>query len=151
MLSVIELLKAYLIDWGIGDVAVGGVTAGAASNFEQEHGVLSLTDAGIASRELYTSTTRRRISIRCLSPTVDQTEQLSRLVIDACHRKHRVQQRLPSDGQVYLILFMEINGGPTMHRDSEVTWEMLVYVELWVHTIPVGDEYAPHGGGQKGV
>jgi hypothetical protein len=149
MLSVSELLMTYLLDWGgLADVASGGVVVGPATNFQQENGVLQLSDAGIAGRELYTNTTRRRISIRCLAPTIDQSERLSCAVIEACHRKRRIQQRLPSDGQIYLIIFMEVNGGPTLHRDSEVTWEMLVFVEMWVHTMPVGDVAAPRGKGQ---
>lgn len=119
------------------DVAMGGVRAGPADNVQQEAGVLVLADVGTAGREKYTPTTRRRISIRCLGPTIEHVGKLSRLVIDVCDKKNRVTQRLPSDDKKYLIHWMEINGGPSMHRDSEVTWEMLVFVELWVHTEPI--------------
>jgi len=138
MLSVIELLKAYLDEQGeLADVAVGGVRAGPADNIQQEAGVLVLADVGSAGKELWTNSTRRRISIRCLGPTIEHVGRLSRLVIDACHKKNRITQRLPSDDKKYLIHWMEVNGGPSLHRDSEVTWEMLVFVELWVHTVAI--------------
>jgi len=138
MLSVIELLKAYLDEQGeLADVAVGGVRAGPADNIQQDAGVLVLADAGSAGKELWTNSTRRRISIRCLGPTIEHVGRLSRLVIDVCHKKNRITQRLPSDDKKYLIHWMEVNGGPSLHRDSEVTWEMLVFVELWVHTVAI--------------
>lgn len=138
MVSIIELFRAYLEEQGeLMDVAAGGVRAGPADNIQQEAGVLVLADTGMARRQIYTPTVWRRISIRCLGKTISKVEALSRQVINTCHKKNRITQRLPSDDKKYLIHWMEVNGGPSLHRDSEVTWEMLVFVELWVHTEPI--------------
>jgi len=146
MLMPCELLKAYIEAQGeLMGAAPGGVVEGPADAIQQERGVLVLSDVGLAGRELYANTTRRRVSVRCLAKTIDRAGLIAQRLVTACDRKSRIQVRQPSDGQVYLVLFMEVNGGPTLHRDSEVTWEELVFVEMWIHMTPVGDVRAPSG------
>lgn len=139
MLSVSELLQGYLETRGdVIDAAPGGVCVGPADNAMQQAGCVVLTDQGTFGREIYTATERLRVSCRCLAPTTELAERIARSVVDACHRKTRVVMRQPSDGQDYLVHWIEVAGGYSIHRDSDVTWEGLLFVELWVGTCPIG-------------
>lgn len=135
MLDIPELLQEYLNDdVGVKDAAPSGALVGPADHTQQQEGVISLMAAGTVRPEPDLPLQWLRIQARCLAASLAVSAAIGQAVVGAVHAVTRAAVRQPSDGQIYLVHCMFVNGGPSSHRDSEATWETLLFVEMLVGT-----------------
>ena len=135
MVSIVELLRTYLsMDGDLETATPGGIRVGPCSHGQQQAGCISLMSAGLAELGTDLPLRRMRIEARCLAPELEQSETIGRELERVVDGASRVAVHQPSDGQDYLVHCMSVNGGPSSHRDSDVTWETLLFLEVLVGT-----------------
>ena len=113
------------------------VVVGPLSGQQQQEGGVTLTDSGQGRVELYLPLLRPRIQMRCIAPTLSDAEAIARTVYDAIHGTTREVVVQESTGDTYLIHFLNVNGGPSAHLDTDETWEGLLFAEGMIGTSPV--------------
>lgn len=114
------------------------VVVGKASHEQQQAGVVTLVDAGRGREELYAPLVRPRIQIRCLAPTMAESDALAGYVFERLHGLGRTVATQESTGLQYLVHFINITGGPSQHFDTEETDEGLMFADTMMGTQPVG-------------
>lgn len=116
--------------------APAGAVVGPASDEQQVQGVVSIMEAGLAGVDENGITLGQRLSLRCLSHSLEQTERISRAVYTVAHGRGRTIVADASNNS-YLIHSVLVNGGPSTHKDSDVTWESLMFIEVLMAVTPV--------------
>lgn len=130
--SAQDLMRSYLNAQPlIIEHAPAGAVVGPADNNQQQAGVISITEGGLAGVDKSGLTTSIRLQFRCLAATPEQVDRIERAIHTVIHGRTRTVVR-DSSGAYYLFHWMAINGGPTTHRDSDVTWEGLMYAEVLI-------------------
>lgn len=136
-ISPAELLRDVLTRLSDPDLAPAGVIVGPATDAEQQAGVISLMDAGMPVTEFYVPTISVRTQVRCLAGTLEAADRIGRGVQRDLNGRTRVLARMASTDKKYLIHFINMGQGPSMHLDSAETWELLMGVEMTIGTDPV--------------
>jgi hypothetical protein len=88
---------------------------------------MSLMDAGNEGLESYLPLVKPRFQIRCIADTLERCEQIGRhaaLTLDGIDGRMVVQQ---ANGEAYLVHGVSVSGGPSAHRDTDGTWEYLLF------------------------
>jgi hypothetical protein len=117
---------------------VAHVVVGPLNDDQQKAGGVSLMDAGEARNELYAPLVWPRVQIRCIAPTLEETERIGRHVaFQLGGIRGRVVGEQTSTGDSYLVHTVNVNGGPSAHRDTDGTWEYLLFVETMMGTQPI--------------
>ena len=127
MISPVEIFMHLLIGISDRDV-VPHVIVGPASHDEQQEGVASIMDASNEGIELYAPLVKPRFQVRCIGPTLSQSEEIGNHVafrVNAAEGRHLIQQ---ANGETYVVHSVYLSGGPSAHRDTDGTWEYLVFV-----------------------
>ena len=134
-LSIPRLVLAVLEgNAALAAAAPGGVLVGPPEHDEQQAGCVSLMEAGQPREEPDLPLMWLRLSARCLAPSLKQSSDIGTALYGAVHGLIRQVVRQLSDGHSYLLHCMFVNGGPSSHRDSDVTWETLVFIEALAGT-----------------
>ena len=114
------------------------VVVGPANHVEQQEGVISILDAGVGRQELYLPLVYPRMQLRCIAPSMEECERIGRHVGFAFNDfPGRMIGHQDSDGNDYLVHTLTASGGPSAHRDTDNTWEYLMFAETMMGTIPV--------------
>lgn len=133
-ISPAELIRDVLVRLSDPEIAPGGIVVGPANDSQQQAGVVSIVDAGMPTVELYTPVISVRTQVRCLAGTLDMSDRIVR----GCQRwldgRSRVLARQASTDRKYLIHYINVVAGPSMHYDSPETWETLLFAEVSIGT-----------------
>jgi hypothetical protein len=114
------------------------VKVGPLSPDEQRAGAVSVMDAGSGADEMYLPLIHPRFQLRCIAPTLESCERLGRHVGFALTLlPARVAGLQVSNGRTYLVHQIHVTGGPSAHRDTEGTWEYLLFADTMMGTVPV--------------
>jgi hypothetical protein len=133
--SPAEIFKNLVIERTARDV-VKHVVVGPLSNAQQQEGGISIMDAGSGRDELYLPLAHPRLQLRCVGPSLDRSEQIGRHVAAALQDVLRFEVAQDSTGEKYLVHTCTITG-PSAHRDTEGTWEYLVFADTMMGTQPI--------------
>ena len=136
--SPTELLKSILDQEIPTELIPGGVIVGSCTDAAIQAGCVSLMDAGQPRRERYLPLVSVRAQIRCLAPTLDHIDRIARGVYDRLDQRGRIVAVLRSTGEEYLIHRVNLEVGPSFHRDSAENWEALLFAEMLIGLDPVG-------------
>lgn len=136
-ISPSELLKEFLESHLPTALAPGGVGVGPMFDDQIKEGCVSLMDAGMPQTEPYLPLVWVRGQIRCLAPTLDQTDRIGRGVWAVLDKRNRELVRQNSTGSTYLIHLINITAGPSQHRDSDENYEALMFAEMCIGLDPV--------------
>lgn len=136
-ISPAELIRAFLTDRLNPDIIPGGVVVGPAEDAQIQAGCISIMDAGTPQTEMYARLVRVRTQVRCLAPQLDQIDRIARAVQDAVDQTGRVVITQPSTENSYLMHYLVMSAGPSMHRDSEENFEALIFTEEMFGLDPV--------------
>jgi hypothetical protein len=121
----------------VDSTTVPHVVVGPLSFLQQQAGGVSLMDSGEVRSETL-PLVRPRLQVRCIAPTLGQCEVIGRtveLAIQTQSGRQIITQ--PSTGEQFLLHTMTVNGAPSAHRDTDSTWEYLLFAEAMMGTIPV--------------
>jgi hypothetical protein len=135
-LSPVELLKDYLVD-EIGHEVPGGIVVGPLSDEQQQKGGISVMAAGLPKREKYVPVMWQRLQLRVIAPSLDIADAIAQHAFAALDEKSRIIMTQTSTGSQYLVHYIGVSGGPSMHFDSPETWEDLLFAEVMVGTQPI--------------
>ena len=115
----------------------GGVTVGPLDHEMQQAGGVALALAG-RPKVHEANVISARMSVRCVGPTLDVADRIA-FVIDAAAQMLLFQRELAqqANGATYLVHFANVTAGPSHHRDSNATWEALMFVEMMMSLDPV--------------
>ncbi len=127
--DVLKRLTLVGLEWSI--------VSGPATDKQQQAGVVQMVDAGLPVVELYVPTVTVRTQIRCLHGTLDIADTIARATVAALHGRGRTVARMKSTDRRYLIHYINITSGPSMHYDSAETWETLLFAESLIGTDPL--------------
>lgn len=136
-ISPIEVFKA-LLEAYVDNSLVPNVVVGGLSHDQQAAGGVAIMDAGLGETEPELPLIRPRMQLRCIGPSLDVTERISRHVaftLDSIPKRTTVHQL--STDEHFLIYDIQVSGGPSAHWDSEETWEGLLFAETLMSTLPV--------------
>ena len=114
----------------------GGVAIGSVSDDMIQSGCISLMDAGQPRRERYLPLVSVRPQIRCLAPSLDHIDRIARSVFDRLDQRGRLVAIQRSTGEEYLIHRINVDVGPSFHRDSDENWEALLFAEMLIGLEP---------------
>lgn len=128
MMSYLEVMREALATLVQGE-AQGGVVVGPATQEQLKAGVISLSSQGLAVSEPNLPILRARVTVRCLGPTIDVVARIADAVIAGLKTFSRVAVLQPSTGERFLVHSIVLSGGPALARDSETTWEVLLYLD----------------------
>ena len=118
--------------------AVKHIIVGPASHEQQQDGVVSLMDAGKGREELYVPLVRPRIQMRVIAPSLAECETIAQHIATAITNvNQRMVGHQASTGENYLVHTIVGSGGPSAHRDTEETWEYLLFAEALMGTVPI--------------
>lgn len=112
------------------------VVVGPATNEQQQAGVISVTDSGPLRSERYIPVVYPRLQIRCMAHDVSVSDRIGWHVYDILHNRHR-QVVTDSTDMSWLVHRTEVLSGPSLHYDSQATWEQLLFVETMIGREPV--------------
>lgn len=114
-----------------------GLTArvGALSDADQQAGAVSIMTAGMPRVEVYSPLVTVRPQFRCVAPSLVIADQLALAIQIGLPSGRQVVQQ--ADGDSYLMHYLTIDSGPSMHFDSEETWETLIFGDAMFGTVPV--------------
>lgn len=118
-------------------VAASGAVVGPTNDAQQQSGVISCMASGLPVVELYVPMQSMRAQLRCLAGTLDEAEKISQRTMGFLQVRNRVVAYQASIGQRFLVHWVKVIAGPSMHYDSNETWETLLFAELMVHTTPL--------------
>lgn len=113
------------------------VIVGPADHHQQQGGVASIMDAGKEGIEPYLPLVKPRFQIRCIAPTLSRCEFIGTHVAYALGD---VSTRLVArqvDGVQYLVHSVTVTSGPSAHRDTDGTWEYLLFATALIGTTPI--------------
>jgi hypothetical protein len=113
------------------------LVVGAATDTQQQAGVISLVAAGLPIIEKYIPLQWTRAQIRCLGPDLDTADFLSQCVQRDIHGVVRKLCYQASRDEWFLIHLCNITAGPSMHFDTPETQETLLFAEILLATDPV--------------
>ena len=115
----------------------GGVVVGPLNHEQQQLGGVALALAG-RPRVHEAAVINARMSVRCVGPTLDVADRIA-FVIDAAAQMLLFHRELAHqfNGMEYLVHFANVTAGPSHHRDSNATWEALMFVEMMMSLDPV--------------
>lgn len=114
-----------------------GLTAkvGPLNDAEQQEGAVSIMAAGMPVVELYSPLVSVRPQFRCVAGTLKKANDMALAIQLGLPSGRQIVQQL--DGDSYLVHRVNIDAGPSMHFDSEETWETLLFGEVLFGTVPV--------------
>lgn len=136
MISPAEIFQSVL--YNITDRAVvPHVVVGPASHDQQQAGVLSVMDAGAEAVEHYLPLVRPRFQIRCIAPTLERCEAIGRHTEQMLAGINTRVVGGQSDGDFYLVHSVTVSSAPSAHRDSDGTWEYLLFAGTMMGTSPI--------------
>lgn len=136
MLSPVEVMRT-LMEASIDHDVVSNFIIGPVSEKDQMTAAVQIMDAGQGAEELYLPLIRPRFQLRCVAPDLGRCEIIGRTVqytLDALPARVVVPQ--PSSGESFLVHYVNVTGGPSAHRDSEGTWEYLVFADTMMDQRP---------------
>jgi len=113
--SVPELIQAVLsANADLIEAAPGGVMVGPASHEQQQLGCVALNQEGQGERVAAgIPLVRHRMACRCLAPTGEVSETITRCITACLHDKSRRVVMQPSTGEKFLVHYTAVTGGPT--------------------------------------
>lgn len=137
-LSPAELLRIILLNEVDARIVRGSppVIVGPATNEQQQAGVVSVTDSGPLRAERYIPVVYPRLQIRCMAHAIDVSDRIGYHVHDILQNRHRQVVTDSTDTQ-WLVHRVAVLSGPSLHFDSQATWEQLMFVEMMVGREPV--------------
>jgi hypothetical protein len=113
------------------------VVTGPLSHAQQQEGGVSLTDAGLPDIALDAPVIWLRSQMRIINPKLSTADTITRHVFSLVHRKNRIIALQPSNGHEYLIHVLYVTAGPSQHKDTEVSYEELMFANAMIGTEPV--------------
>lgn len=149
-ISPVELVADLITRYGttVGNIVpqtgkAAALVVGAASDVQQQGGVISVVAAGLPVVEKYVPLQWMRAQIRCLGPDSDTAELLGQCVQRDIHGEVRKLCYQKSADSWYLIHLCNVTAGPSMHFDSAETQETLLFAEVLIATVVVatGPDY----------
>lgn len=136
-ISPAEMMKWVVEEYTSRDICPH-VVVGGLSQSEQEAGGVALMDAGNGTVEKYLPLVRPRVQLRCIAPSLAQVEVITRHVGDALTNvPPRIAAFQASTDEHYLLHYVMVSGGPSMHWDTEETWEGLLFADTMFSTTPI--------------
>jgi len=117
---------------------VPAVVIGAATDAQQQGGVVQLMAAGLPVIEKYLPLQWHRAQIRCLGPDLDTSDFLAQTVFADINGLVRKLVYQASNDSWYLMHLCNVTAGPSMHYDTEETKESLLFAEILLATAVVG-------------
>lgn len=113
------------------------VWVGGADNASQQAGCVVISKVGVVTNNPHLPIDDDRLQVRCMHHQYANAEQIGQHVLDLLHVRHRELVTQESSGHTYLIHRTQRLAGPTMHWDSETTWESLAFYEVMCGSYPV--------------
>lgn len=129
---VADLLTRYGRAAATYDVVVGPTT-----HEQKQAGVISLMAAGLPQIEKYVPLMWHRSQVRCFGGDLATADTIAGLVQRDIHGLVRKTCYQASNDSWYLVHLSNITVGPSMHYDTEMSWETLLYAELLIADDPV--------------
>lgn len=103
--------------------------AGPLDHEQQQAGAVNIVLAGRPRVDDTGLLVDARLQLRCVGPTIDVVDRIAFVVDLVCQTISREPAR-QANGDEYLVHRVNPVAGPSWHRDSNMTWEGLVFVEL---------------------
>lgn len=130
VVSPAELLLDILMAYVPASEVPGGFAVGPLSNDQQQSGAVSIMLAGRPT--LRNGHTNARLQMRCIAPTLDQCDRIAFVLDYVLQQLKRIEARQYSTGEIYLVHWIIPDAGPSHHRDSDATWEALLFAEMMI-------------------
>lgn len=114
------------------------VVVGPLSEEQQRAGGISIMDAGLGKPDSTGLVTSPRMQLRCMGPNLGRVESIARHAgFNLDNIRGRVVAHQGSTNEDFLVHTVSVDSGPSAHRDTDETWEYLIFAEAMMGTTPV--------------